>query len=141
MLIKRIGNHDLKLPTRGTCESAGLDLQSASNEQIIVPVNGRVVIPSGFAMKVPQNFVGLVWPRSGMAVKHGIDVLAGCIDSDYTGEIMVVLQNHGVQNYVVNYGDRIAQLLVLPAYLENCAEVDNLGVTLRGDNGFGSTGK
>lgn len=143
MFIKRIGDHDLPLPKRATDGSAGLDLQSASKQEIVIQPSERMVIPSGWGMQIPDDCVGLVWPRSGMALKYGIDVLAGCIDSDYRGEINVVLVNHGSESFAIRYGDRIAQILVMPCERTWIAEWrgDNWeSQTTRGAGGFGSTG-
>ena len=143
MFVKRIGDHDLPLPKRATEGSAGMDLQSASAAPINILPGMQAIIPSGWSMAIPYSCVGLIWPRSGLAVKHGIDIQAGCIDSDFRGEIAVVLINHGSQPFRVNYGDRIAQLLVMPIAKEWVSEWcgDNWEQqTQRGAGGFGSTG-
>lgn len=104
MFVKRMGDHDLPLPKRATEGSAGHDLQSASREAIVIQPSERAVIPSGWGMQLPDNCAGLIWPRSGLAVKHGIDTLAGCIDSDYRGEIgigwSITAPNHSLSTTV-----------------------------------------
>lgn len=137
----KFGEHDLELPKRATDGSAGMDLQSAEKRTVVIQPGCRLIIPTGFGYSIPKDYVGLVWPRSGMAVKHGIDVLAGCIDSDYRGEVMVVLQNHGALPFTVNYGDRVAQLLMMPCFTINAKlQLDFFDQTDRGAGGFGSTG-
>ena len=126
------------IPTRGSEQAAGLDLY-ADNEHTVLP-NCVSVVPTGIAMAIPDGFVGLVWPRSGLACKHGVQTLAGVIDSDYTGEIKVVLQA-GANDFEISQGDRIAQLLIVPVSMLKCVEVDSLDDTVRGDCGFGSTGR
>ena len=125
------------IPTRGSEQAAGLDLY-ADNEHTVLP-NCVSVVPTGIAMAIPDGFVGLVWPRSGVSVPYGVDVLPGVIDSDYTGEIKVVLQA-GANDFEISQGDRIAQLLIVPVSMLQCLEVDSLDDTARGDCGFGSTG-
>lgn len=138
MLIKRIGNHDLPLPKQETMEAAGYDLRAAK-AATIYPMD-RLAVPTGFAVQVPKGMVGHIWPRSGLAVKSGIDTLAGVIDSDFTGEIKAVLINHGSEPIHIRIGDRIAQLVVVPCYQMHMREVDELPGSERGEAGFGSTG-
>lgn len=138
MKVKRLSETAI-LPTRGSPEAAGLDLYAGV--RVILPPGTRAVIPTGVAVAIPEDMVGLIWPRSGMAVKHGIDVLAGVIDSDYRGEIAVVLQNHGQEVVTIRQGDRIAQMIVQRYERENVFEVDELPASDRGAGGFGSTGK
>lgn len=138
MKVKRLSETAI-LPTRGSPEAAGLDLYAGV--RVMLPPGTRAVIPTGVAVAIPEDMVGLIWPRSGMAVKHGIDVLAGVIDSDYRGEIAVVLQNHGQEVVTIRQGDRIAQMIVQRYERENVFEVDELPASDRGAGGFGSTGK
>jgi dUTP pyrophosphatase len=139
MKLKRIGEHPLVMPTRATDGSAGYDLSSAIDCEIS-PGN-RMVIPTGFAWQIPECYAGQIWPRSGLAVKHGIDVLAGLIDNDYRGEVGVVLVNHGLEVFVIKQGDRVAQMvLVGPGGFVPCLAV-TLDETERGNGGYGSTGK
>lgn len=126
------------LPARASVGAAGMDLR-ASESRYIEP-GKRCIVPTGLSVAIPQGNVGLIWPRSGLAVKHGIDVLAGVIDADYRGEIGVVLVSHGDEPFVVNPGDRIAQLLIQPVVPAVLIQVDSLDETERGAGGFGSTG-
>ncbi len=118
---------------------AGSDLRSS--EDIIIPANGRCLVPTGISMAIPKGFVGLVWPRSGLAVKHGLDSGAGVIDSGYRGEIRVLLFNHSEIDFKVVRGDRIAQILIQKVEAPQFIKVDTLDETERGEGGFGSTGK
>lgn len=136
--VRRIGDHDLDLPAQMTAGAAGFDLRSA--EACVLMPGERRVVPTGFAWDIPDEFAGQVWPRSGMAVKHGIDTLAGLIDPDYTGEIKVVLINHGDEPYSIAPGDRIAQLVLTLFVRGAVVERDSLKATERGDRGFASTG-
>jgi len=128
-----------KVPTKGSNEAAGWDLY-AIDDQIILPLS-RGVVPTGISIALPQNTVGLIWPRSGLAHNHGIDVLAGVIDSDYRGQISVILQNHSGVPFTIKSGDRVAQILVQSIIPVNLMVVDNLNDTTRGAGAFGSTGK
>lgn len=127
------------LPTRGTPFSAGLDLYSI--DRVIVPVNARRTIRTGWSLMIADGWYGRIAPRSGMAVRHGIATLAGVVDQDYRGELLVCLINHGDDAYTISPGDRIAQLII-----ERCATVhafeveEDLPATVRGAGGFGSTG-
>lgn len=127
------------IPTRGSEKAAGLDLY-ADNEHTVLP-NCVSVVPTGIAMAIPDGFVGLVWPRSGLACKYGVQTLAGVIDSDYRGELKVALTTCTKTTVRINQGDRIAQLLIVPVSMMECVEVNSLDDTGRGAGGFGSTGK
>ena len=129
---------DAKIPTRGSEFAAGVDLYSI--ETVEIPPQGKAMIATGIAVSVPANTYLRIAPRSGLAAKHGIDVLAGVVDSDYRGEIKVILINHGVDNFVVNKHDRIAQAIVEVIQLAEFTEVEVLSGTVRGAGGFGSTG-
>jgi dUTP pyrophosphatase len=98
-------------------------------------------VPTGLQVAIPEGHVGLVWPRSGLAVRHGIDTLAGVIDSDYRGELRVVLVNHGDEPFRVAPGERIAQLLVQRVERAVFTRAERLDETARGTGGFGSTGR
>lgn len=138
MNVQRIGKHELPLPRQQSMEAAGYDLCAA--EPVTIYPGGRAAIATGFSFQIPAGMCGQVWPRSGMAVNKGIDTLAGLIDSDYRGEVKVVLINHGEDTVQIFAGDRIAQLVVVP-YLQGIVrEVGYLGSTERGAGGFGSTG-
>lgn len=116
---------------------AGADLRSSVDE--VVPARGRKLIPTGICISLPAGHVGLVWPRSGLAVKHGLDCGAGVVDSQYRGEIKVLLFNHGDADYPIRRGDRIAQLLVQKVETVEFVQAEALDDTPRGENGFGST--
>ncbi len=127
------------LPAYSSDGAAGADL--VASEGVVLPPGGRAVVPTGVHLQLPPGHVGLVWPRSGLAVKHGIDTLAGVIDSDYRGEVRVVLVNHGGTEFEVKPGDRVAQLLVQPVERVVFTRVESLAGSERGENGFGSTGR
>ena len=130
------------LPTKGSVDSAGLDIYAV--ETVTIPANcGRVVVRTGLAVQPEDKNAYLrVAPRSGLAVKYGIDVLAGVVDYDYTGEVLVCMVNLSKDEYTVRSGDRIAQLICEKIFpISEVREVDNLTKTERGDKGFGSTGK
>jgi len=127
-----------KIPTRGSARAAGHDLYA--NESKTIPARGQQVVTTGISITLPRGTYGRIAPRSGIAVKHQIAVNAGVIDSDYTGEIKVVLPNMGNQDYQVKKGDRIAQLITEKIVESDCYEVPELGKTDRGQQGFGSTG-
>ena len=127
-----------KLPTKGTSLAAGYDLSSA--QQVIIPANGRALIQMDLSISVPKGTYGRIAPRSGLAVKHGITTGAGVIDADYTGPIGIVLFNHGDQEFNIQEGDRIAQLILEQVANKPVIEVWELTQTQRGDKGFGSTG-
>ena len=136
--LQRIGAHDLPLPKQATEGAAGFDLQSA--DYVILYPGQRLAIPTGFAWAIPLGQVGMIRPRSGLAVRNGADVLAGVIDADYRGEVAVVLINHGTRPLDIEAGDRIAQMVVQPCMVCVTVECDELPSTERGNGGFGSTG-
>ena len=136
--LQRIGAHDLPLPKQATEGAAGFDLQSA--DYVILYPGQRLAIPTGFAWAIPLGQVGMIRPRSGLAVRNGIDVLAGVIDADYRGEVAVVLINHGDRPFGIKAGDRIAQMVVQPCMVGFTVECNELPSTDRGNGGFGSTG-
>lgn len=130
---------DAIMPSRATPGAAGLDLYSA--EDVALQPGGRALTATGVAMTLPTGHVGLIWPRSGLAVKSGVDVLAGVVDCDYRGEVKVALINHGDRFVFIEAGDRIAQMIIQRYSFEMPTKVDRLGRTHRGDRGFGSTGE
>ena len=137
--IKKLCN-DATLPTRGSDGSVGYDLYSS--EDAMVPCQaGRALVGTGITVVLPPGVYGRVAPRSGLAVKHCIDVGAGVIDPDYTGEVKVVLFNHGTEDFEIKKGDRIAQLILERCDTPMIKEIGLLDETLRGDGGFGSTGQ
>ena len=123
--------------------AAGMDLASAADEPIAIPPGGRVAVPTGLAFEIPAGFEGQVRPRSGLARKFGITLpnAPGTIDSDYRGEVQVLMANLGAEPYVVNPGDRIAQLVIAPVVTAELEETDALADSARGDGGFGHTGR
>jgi dUTP pyrophosphatase len=122
--------------------AAGLDLASAADEAITVAAGARAAVPTGLAFEIPQGFEGQVRPRSGLARKVGLTVLnaPGTIDSDYRGEVVVLLVNLGDAAHVIEPGDRIAQLVIAPVSVAELEEAAALGETARGGGGFGHTG-
>jgi dUTP pyrophosphatase len=130
---------DGALPEYASAAAAGADLRAA--EEVVLPPGGRAAVRTGLAVAIPEGHVGLVWPRSGLAVRHGIDTLAGVIDSDYRGEVRVVLVNHGQEPCRIQPGDRVAQLLVQRVERATFSRADGLETTARGAGGFGSTGR
>ena len=133
-----------KVPQRATSGSAGLDLCAATDCPITLKCGETAVIPTGIAIALPsENYGAFVFARSGLAVKHGIGLLnsVGVIDSDYRGEIMVGVINQIEEEYTIQPGERIAQLVVMPVSVMPAAEVDKLDETDRGSGGFGSTGR
>ena len=136
-------NHEFGLPTYATKNSAGLDLRSNSINPIVVKPGERKLIPTGIYTQLPDGYEAQVRPRSGLALKFGITVLntPGTIDADYTGEIGVILMNHSDVDFIVNVGDRIAQLVLNKVEQIEWNSVETLEETERGSGGFGSTGK
>ena len=130
------------LPRYMTDGSAGLDLVAAVSTDATLAPGERSVIPTGFSMAVPQGYEAQVRPRSGLAAKHGMTLLnaPGTIDSDYRGEVCVILANMGSEPFTVQRGMRIAQLVVAPIVQVRLEEVGDLDVTVRGAGGFGHTG-
>jgi dUTP pyrophosphatase len=127
------------LPEYGSEGAAGADLRAS--EAVVIPPGGRAAVPTAVRLQIPPGHAGLVWPRSGLAVRHGIDTLAGVIDSDYRGEVKVVLVNHGDEPFAIAKGDRIAQLLVQRVERATFQAANEVGDTGRGSGGFGSTGR
>ena len=136
---------DLPLPVYATPGSAGLDLRAAVTEDVSIPSGGWALIPTGIALALPPEMEGQVRPRSGLALRHGITVLnaPGTIDSDYRGEVAVPLINHGSAPFIVQRGDRIAQLIIAPVLSVTLFEADALPEPpdARRVGGFGSTGR
>jgi deoxyuridine 5'-triphosphate nucleotidohydrolase len=138
MIPIKLLNENAIMPTRGTEQAAGLDLYAAESRMLIP--GDRAIVGTGVSIAIPPGFAGLIWPRSGLAVRHGVDVLAGVIDADYRGELCVVLINHGGADCYINPGDRIAQLVIQPFAMLGLDKVDGLPPTVRGAGSFGSTG-
>ncbi len=131
------------LPTYGSAEAAGADLYACLETEITVPASGTVFVPTGIALEVPKGCAGLIYARSSLGTKRGLAPAnkVGVIDSDYRGEVAVVLHNHGAEDQKVAPGERIAQLVITPVLTPAYEEVAELTDTARGAGGFGSTGK
>ncbi|OYW67689.1 MAG: deoxyuridine 5'-triphosphate nucleotidohydrolase [Bosea sp. 12-68-7] len=134
----------LPLPAYESAGAAGLDLRAALAEGAVLELapGARDLVPTGLCLQLPEGFEAQVRPRSGLAARHGVTVLnaPGTVDSDYRGEVKVILINHGTQTYPIRRGDRIAQLVVAPVARAQFSEVSALEATSRGTRGFGSTG-
>jgi dUTP pyrophosphatase len=134
---------DLPLPAYETLGAAGMDLRAAvGSEGVVLEPGGRALIPTGLAIALPEGFEAQVRPRSGLALKHGISQpnSPGTVDSDYRGELKVILINHGQDPFPIAHGDRIAQLVIAPVTQAVWVETETLDETSRGAAGFGSTG-
>jgi dUTP pyrophosphatase len=136
----RLLHPDAIVPARTRAGDAGYDLRAT--ERVSIPPGGRRLIGTGIAIALPEGVAGLVTPRSGLAIEHGLTLLnaPGLIDPNYRGEIKVILHNAGDRRYTVEIGDRIAQLLLVPYLAPELQVVDALGATERGADGFGSSG-
>ena len=142
VLIKKL-NPKVKLPTYKTNGASGMDLMAFIEKPIKIVPNSSYLVPTGLSMAFSEDYEVQIRPRSGLAVKNNISVLntPGTIDSDYRGEIKIILFNHGKQDFLINNQDRIAQMILTPVFKMELEETDNLPETLRGASGFGSTGK
>ena len=131
------------LPTYGTSWAAGADLYACLTEDITIAPGETVFVPTGLAMEVPEMCAGLIYARSGLACKRGLAPAnkVGVVDSDYRGEIMVALHNHGATPQTVCNGERIAQMIITPVLTPAYVEAEELSDTVRNTGGFGSTGK
>ena len=136
--IQRLSAHAI-LPSRGSKHAAGLDLYAP--QAYTLPPGQRVLIPLDISIELPIGTFAHLLPRSGLALKHGIHVGAGVVDSDYRGNVSVLLMNLGAETFEVLPGDRVAQLVVLPCLLMEVNEVSETNASERGAGGFGSTGK
>jgi dUTP pyrophosphatase len=137
-LLVKVLNVNAKIPNRGSDKAAGYDLSSA--EETIIPPRGRKMVKTGIIISIPTGHYGRIAPRSGLTLKNGIDVGAGVIDEDYRGEVCVILFNHSDENFLINIGDRIAQLILEKISTPDVEVVNSLDSTERGNGGFGSTG-
>lgn len=131
------------LPTYGSEWAAGADLYACLEQEVTIEAGKTVFIPTGLSLEVPQGCAGLIYARSSMGAKRGLAPAnkVGVIDSDYRGEVMVALHNHGLADQTVAPGERIAQLLITPVLTPAYEEAEELSDTVRGQGGFGSTGK
>lgn len=140
--VKKINSNAI-LPTYGSAEAAGADLYACLDGAVTIQPGETAWIPTGIALEVPKGCAGLIYARSSMGVKRGLAPAnkVGVIDSDYRGEIRVVLLNHGKTSQTIEHGERIAQFLITPVLTPSYVEVEELTDTDRGIGGFGSTGK
>jgi dUTP pyrophosphatase len=143
--VKRLnpGFEDIGLPEYSTHGSAGMDIRASVEKEIILKAGEVGLIPTNLVVEIPEGFEIQVRPRSGLAVKHGIGILnsPGTIDSDYRGEIKIIMMNFSKDDFVINRGDRIAQLVLSKVYRADLEEHSDLLKTKRGEGGFGHTGK
>ncbi len=141
--IKRLANGEgLDLPRYETALAAGCDVRAAVAEPLTLKPGERFMVPTGIAIALPPGWEAQMRPRSGLAAKHGISCVnsPGTIDADYRGELKVILINHGGEDFVINRGDRIGQMVIVPVFQARFEEVGDLDETERGAGGFGSTG-
>ena len=142
VLVKRL-NSKVNLPEYKTSGSSGMDLMAFIDSPKKIAPNTLELVPTGLSIAIPEDLEIQIRPRSGLAAKSSIGVLnaPGTIDSDYRGELKVILFNHGNKDFIVNSNDRVAQMVLTPVIKMELEEVDQLPVTIRGSGGFGSTGK
>ena len=140
--VKKLRDNAI-LPTYGSNGAAGADLYACLESEIVIMPGESAFVPTGLAMEIPDNCAGLIYARSGLACKRGLAPAnkVGVVDSDYRGEFMVVLHNHGTTAQTVSHGERIAQLVITPVFTPGFCEVNELSDTQRASGGFGSTGK
>ncbi|MGM9552103.1 MAG: dUTP diphosphatase [Clostridia bacterium] len=140
--IKKL-NPNAIIPTYGSEYAAGCDLYACLSEPVTILPHETVLIKTGIALEVPVGYAGLIYARSGLASKRNLAPAnkVGVVDSDYRGEVMVALHNHGTTVQTVEHGERIAQMVIAPFLTANFVEVNELSDTVRGEGGFGSTGK
>jgi len=142
VLVKKL-NPKAELPKYKTEGSSGMDLMALIENSITIKSQNSALIPTGLSIAIPEDMEVQIRPRSGLAAKSNISVLntPGTIDSDYRGEIKIILFNHGKEEFTVNNNDRIAQMILMPVLKAEFKEVEELPKTVRGSGGFGSTGK
>jgi dUTP pyrophosphatase len=142
VLIKKL-NPNVVLPSYKTNGASGMDLMAFIEEPIKISPRSSYLVPTGLSVAFSEDYEVQIRPRSGLAAKNSITVLntPGTIDSDYRGEIKIILYNHGKEDFIVNNKDRVAQMVLTPVVKMELEETDNLPDTLRGKGGFGSTGK
>lgn len=140
--VKKL-NENAVLPSYGSANAAGADLYACVSAKTEILPDKTVMVPTGLAMEIPEGFVGLIYARSGIAVKRGLAPAnkVGVIDSDYRGEIIVALHNHSTEPQFIEPQERIAQMVIAPYITADFTETDTLDATARGEGGFGSTGK
>lgn len=141
--FKRLAHSDGNpLPSYETESSAGMDIRAALTDATTLQPGSRALVPTGFCMAIPEGYEAQVRPRSGLAIKYGIGLLnsPGTIDSDYRGEVKIIMINHGEEPFTIHHGDRIAQIVISQVEKLHPVETDSLEETERGSGGFGSTG-
>lgn len=140
--VKKLRENAL-MPTYGSLEAAGADLYACLPEPVTIAPGQSAFIPTGLAMEIPKGYAGLIYARSGLACKRGLAPAnkVGVVDSDYRGEFLIVLHNHGLEAQTVAHGDRIAQLVITPVITPGFVEAADLTDTQRSSGGFGSTGR
>jgi dUTP pyrophosphatase len=143
--FKRLSDRflDISLPVYATSGSSGLDIRAALEKELLIESGKIVLVPTDLSVEIPFGYELQVRPRSGLAVNHGIGVLnsPGTIDSDYRGEIKIILINLSDKDFVIHRGDRIAQMVLSKVYIADILEADELNISKRGEGGFGHTGK
>jgi|TARA_B110001452_G_scaffold247085_1_gene232902 dUTP pyrophosphatase len=142
VLVKRL-NPKVELPAYKTSGASGMDLMAFIDRPIKITPKSSCLVPTGLAIAFSEDYEIQIRPRSGLAVKNNITVLntPGTIDSDYRGEIKIILFNHGNEEFIINNKDRVAQMILSPVIKMNLEEADDLPESIRGEGGFGSTGK
>ena len=142
VLIKKL-NPDVELPAYKTDGASGMDLMAFIDRPIRIAPNSSYLVPTGVSLAFSEDYEVQIRPRSGLSAKNSITVLntPGTIDSDYRGEIKIILFNHGKEDFLIHNKDRVAQIILAPVVKMELEETDNLPDTLRGEDGFGSTGK
>ena len=142
VLIKKL-SPEVQLPSYKTSGASGMDLMAFIKSSVIIKPKTSSLIPTGISIAFSEDYEVQIRPRSGLAAKNNISVLntPGTIDSDYRGEIKVIIYNHGNNDFLINNGDRIAQMILMPVVKMELEETNNLPETIRGKSGFGSTGK
>lgn len=141
-IAREPGTEDLPLPAYETLHAAGMDLRASVTETVTIAPGERMLVPTGIRIALPPGYEAQIRPRSGLAIKHGVTMLnsPGTIDSDYRGEIRVIVINHGNTPFMIARGDRIAQMVIAPVTRAAWQELPGLDETVRGDGGFGHTG-
>ena len=142
VLIRKLSS-EVKLPSYKTSGASGMDLMAYIKSSLTIKPKTSCLIPTGLSIAFSEDYEVQIRPRSGLAAKNNISVLntPGTIDSDYRGEIKVIIYNHGNNDFLINNGDRIAQMILMPVVKMELEETNNLPETIRGKSGFGSTGK
>ena len=141
--IKRLGGaEDIALPRYETAGSSGMGIRAAVKEEVVLEPGEIKLVPTGLAVSIPRGYEGQIRPRSGLALGHGIGMVnsPGTIDSDYRGEIGIIMINWGQEPFVLKRGDRIAQMIITKVYHADIMEVNDLDSTTRGEGGFGHSG-